>query len=348
MNSDYYLWKNAHTYPDNEAVICMKRRITYEELHQLVHQFACSLREKGVDEGNKVVLLMPNVLEFVVTYFAIQRLGAIIVPISAKLTTEEVRYIMNHSNASAIIVHDLLFHTAEQLDFSGLKVKTGTATKDWESYEQLIDIDIASDIKCTLKEDDEASILYTSGTTGRPKGVLFSYRNILTVAQMMCVEMEMKPESRVLLMMPLSHSAPLHLFLMGGMIAGATLVLTPMFSPELLIETVEKEQTTHFFGAPVVYTLTAQLPQLKKANLTSMKWWVYGGAGLSKEEVEYIQSVFQTKDLVCVYGLTEAGPSGSLLLKEEHETNPGSIGKRASLHTELRIVDDNGKDVGVN
>lgn len=348
MNSDQLLQRNAFKYPNNEAVICMGRRVTYEALNQQVNQFAHSLRESGVKQGNKVVLFMPNVLEFVVSYYAVQRLGGIIVPISAKLTTEEVNYVVDHSNASAFIGHELLFAIAEHIDFSGLKIKTGTAATGWESYERLVNREVTSDIICTLTDDDEASILYTSGTTGRPKGVLFSYRNILTVAQMICVEMEMKPESRVLLMMPLSHSAPLHLFLMGGMIVGATFVLTPTFTPELLIETVEKEQTTHFFGAPVAYLLAAQLPQIKEADLSSMKWWVYGGSGLSKEEVQHVQAALQTKDLVCVYGLTEAGPSGSLLLKEEHETNPGSIGRRAPLHTELRIVNDAGVDVDTN
>ena len=122
-----------------------------------------------------------------------------------------------------------------------------------------------SPIECNLPDSSESTILYTSGTTGKPKGVLFSYKNILTVAQMICVEMEIKPESRLLIMMPLSHSAPLHLFFMAGLIVGATSVLTPTFTPDLLIDTVEQEKTTHFFGAPVVYLLTAKHPKMETA-----------------------------------------------------------------------------------
>src|SRR5699024_3049368 len=175
------------------------------------------------------------------------------------------------------------------------------------SFEFLLQVGSDQEIRCPLRDDDPSTILYTSGTTGKPKGVLFSYRNILTVAQMICVEMEMKPESRVLLMMPLSHSAPLHLFFMGGIVVGATLVLTPTFSPDLLIDTVEKEKTTHFFGAPVAYLLTAKLPQLQTADLSSMKWWIYGGASLSTNEVKLMKQAFRSDDFVCVYGLTEAG-----------------------------------------
>lgn len=87
---------------------------------------------------------------------------------------------------------------------------------------------------------------------------------------MIAVEMEVKPESRILLMMPLTHSAPLHLFLMAGVLVGSTNVLTPTFTPDLFIDSIEKEKTTHFFGAPVAYLLTAQLPRLHSADLSSM------------------------------------------------------------------------------
>lgn len=345
MNSSILLARNANKYPHQEAVVCLSKRVSYVELNNCVNKFASSLQANGIQAGDKVILFMPNVLEFAISYFAVQRIGAIVVPINAKLTLKEVNYIVDHSNASAIIAHELLFNTIKELENPKLKIKTGEAESDWLAFEFLLQVGSDEAIRCPAKEDDPSTILYTSGTTGRPKGVLFSYRNILTVAQMICVEMEMKPESRVLLMMPLSHSAPLHLFFMGGMIVGATLVLTPTFSPELLIDTAEKEKATHFFGAPVAYLLTAKLPQLQTADLSSMKWWVYGGSSLSTDEARYIQKAFRSDDFVCVYGLTEAGPSGSLLTKEEHHLKAGSIGKRAPLHTELRIVDDEGNDV---
>src|SRR5690606_18969540 len=194
---------------------------------------------------------MPNVLEFAISYFAVQRIGAIVVPISAKLTLKEVTYIVDHSNASAIITHELLFNTVNELEKPILKIKSGKPVDDWFSFEFLLQVGSDQEIRCPLRDDDPSTILYTSGTTGKPKGVLFSYRNILTVAQMICVEMEMKPESRVLLMMPLSHSAPLHLFFMGGIVVGATLVLTLTFRPDLLIDTLEKDKKSNIFEVTV-------------------------------------------------------------------------------------------------
>lgn len=162
---------------------------------------------------------------------------------------------------------------------------------------------------------------------------------------MMAIEMEMKPESRMLHLMPLSHSAPLHLFLVGGTYVGATHIIASTFTPDLLLKLVHEEKATHFFGAPVAYLLTANHPKLNEYDLSSMKYWVYGGAPLASQEVKFIQEKFKTDRLYCVYGLTEAGPTGTLLLPEEHKEKDGSIGKRAALNTEIKIVNAKGEEV---
>ncbi|MFC9540970.1 class I adenylate-forming enzyme family protein [Lysinibacillus sp. NPDC056959] len=347
MNSSNLLARNARKYPMSEAVVCQGRRVTYRDLDEQVTRFSHALVEQGVRQGDKVIIFMPNVVEFVVSYFAIQRIGAIVVPVNAKFTLQEVEYVARHADAKAILVHEAIFAVVENITVVPLKIKTGQEYAGWLNYETLIEHASTQTIDCQLNEDDVSTILYTSGTTGKPKGVLFSYRNILSVAQMIAVEMEVKPESRILLMMPLTHSAPLHLFLMAGVLVGSTNVLTPTFTPDLFIDSIEQERTTHFFGAPVAYLLTAQLPRLQTADLSSMKWWAYGGAPLSQNEVRHLQKAFRTENLTCVYGLTEAGPNGSILLGEEHATKAGSVGRRAPLGAELRIINDIGEDVSV-
>lgn len=346
MNSSNLLARNARKYPNQEAVICHGRRVTYKTLDEQVTRLSHALLSKGIKQQDKVILFMPNVLEFVVSYFAVQRIGAIVVPVNAKFTLSEVEYVAEHAEAKAILAHEAIFAAVESISNIEMKIKTGQAVEGWESYSTLIENANNTPIDCQLNEDDLSTILYTSGTTGKPKGVLFSYRNILAVAQMIAIEMEVKPESRILLMMPLTHSAPLHLFLMSSMLVGATSVLTPTFTPDLLIDSVENERTTHFFGAPVAYLLTASHPRLQSADLSSMKWWVYGGAPLSESEIRQIEKAFNA-ELTCVYGLTEAGPSGSLLFAHEHKEKAGSVGKRAPFGTELRIVNELGEDVAI-
>ncbi|WP_040227309.1 class I adenylate-forming enzyme family protein [Bhargavaea cecembensis] len=345
MNSSEMLALNGRKYADGEAVVGMGRRVTWKELDRETDRLAGALKERGIGEGDKVALFMPNVPEFVTAYFAVQRVGAIVVPLNVKLAGAELEYILSDADAAGIIAHELVFGAVRGITGPKVKIKTGEPEAGWESFADVLAGGPDEPVACDLPDEAESTILYTSGTTGKPKGVLFSYKNIHTVSSMICTEFEMKPESRLLIMMPLSHSAPLHLFLMAGVTVGATLVLTPTFTPDLLLDTVEKERTTHFFGAPVAYLLTAGHPGIGEADLSSMKWWIYGSAPLSAPEVRKVQQAFRTDNLVCVYGLTEAGPSGTLMLGPEHAEKAGSIGRRAALYTEIRIVDDEGKDV---
>lgn len=183
-------------------------------------------------------------------------------------------------------------------------------------------------------------ILYTSGTTGRPKGVRFSHRNLLTVGTMIAIEFGVNRESRILHMMPLSHSAPLHLMFVSAFIVGASHVFHPAFAPDLFLRLAEQERITHFFGAPVAYLLSMQDPTFNQRDLSSAKYWLYGGAPLSKTQADAIAEGFGKDKLVSVYGLTEAGPSGTLMHHQDHHEKSGSIGRRGALFTEIEIVDE--------
>lgn len=347
MNIPNLLAHQSRKFPNHEGIATPYESISYLEWHLAVNQLADSFRKLGVEKGDKVVLHMPNTKEFLYAYFAVQRLGALIVPINAKLVQQEVIYILEHSDAKVFITHDLLFNQVKGLPKLDdlLYIKTGETIDHWLSFEKLLSKGSPDEITCGLTEDDEASILYTSGTTGDPKGVIYTYRNILTVATMICIEMTMKPDSRILHMMPLSHSAPLHLFLIAGTYVGATHVLVPTFTPDLLLETVSTQKTTHFFGAPVAYLATGKHPNINSYDLSSMEYWVYGGAPLAQQEVNFVKDKFSGGSLMCVYGLTEAGPSGTLLRFGDHDTKAGSIGNRAALNCEIRLVNENGVNV---
>jgi len=347
VNISKLLAHQASKNPNHEGIVTESDRITYAKWNSLVNQLADSFRKLGVTKGDKVILHMPNTKEFLYTYFAVHRLGAIIVPINAKLVHQEIMYILKQSDAKVFVTHEAVFEQVKDLpqEANLLYIKTGKELGDWYSFEALLAAGSPEEIPCDLTEEDEASILYTSGTTGNPKGVLFTNRNILTVATMICIEMTMKPKSRILHMMPLSHSAPLHLFLIAGTYVGATHVLAPTFSPELLLKKVDKEKITHFFGAPVAYLTTTKHPDINQYDLTSMEYWVYGGAPLSQHDVRFVKDAFSTDRLMCVYGPTEAGPNGTLLEFDAQDTKAGSIGNRSALQCEIRVVDESGSEV---
>ncbi|NIK11838.1 class I adenylate-forming enzyme family protein [Alkalibacillus almallahensis] len=346
MNLSELLAHQARKFPEHEALVAQQSRFSYKQWDDSVNAIANKLTQLGFQPGDKLIIHMPNVPEFMMLYIAVIRLKGIVIPINAKLTQPEMQYIIDHSEATYFATHELLFDEAKGLaDENSLTwIKTGDAHGKWMSFAELLEGD-PTPVTCDATEDDQASILYTSGTTGNPKGVVFTHRSILTVATMICIEMPMNKDSRVLHMMPLSHSAPLHLFMAAGLYVGATHVLAPTFTPDLLLQMVSQEKVTHFFGAPVAYLMTAKHPEVSQYDLSSMEYWVYGGAPLGANEVRFVQKAFDTDRLMCVYGLTEAGPNGTLLLPEEHDEKAGSIGSRAALNCEIRLVDENGQDV---
>ncbi|WP_027965220.1 class I adenylate-forming enzyme family protein [Halalkalibacillus halophilus] len=346
MNLSQLLYEQAEKRPNQEAIVSGGERITYQEWNQNVNRVANALKKSGFQHGDKLIIHLPNVSEFMYLYLAAIRLKGLAIPVNAKLTTPELQFILNHSEAKFFATHELLFEQAEELASTNNLTcfKTGEASGEWRSFNELLqgnDSEVVNDGPVT----DEASILYTSGTTGESKGVLFTHENIITVGSMICEEMNVNASSKLLHMMPLSHSAPLHLFMVAGLYQGSTHVLAPTFTPDLLLETVSKEKTTHFFGAPVAYLMTAKHPEIDNYDLSSMEYWVYGGAPLGSNEVQFVKKQFQTDRLVCVYGLTEAGPNGTLLEADEHKEKAGSIGKRPAKYCEIRLVNEDGEDV---
>lgn len=352
MNLSYLLNMDARKYPDKEALVMGEQRLTYQAFNSQVNHLANVLQQKGLQRADKVVLIMPNVPEFAISYFAIIRAGGIAVPIAATLKEQEIAYIVGDCQPRGLLSHEALMANVQNipdqfpLDFA---IKTGEEKAAWQSWQNVMQTPFKSSPHYfkpdTLTDDDPIDILYTSGTTGHPKGVRFSHRNVLTVAQLTAIEFEMNEDSHPLHMMPLSHSAPLHLVFAAGIVVGATHIFSASFKAELLLKLTETERVTHFFGAPVAYLLSLQEENFSQYDLSSGKYWIYGGAPLSPAMSENVEKGFGRDKLVCVYGLTEAGPSGSLLHHRDHPEKAGSIGNRAALFTELDIVDDHDQPV---
>ncbi|MGI0153859.1 MULTISPECIES: class I adenylate-forming enzyme family protein [Idiomarina] len=354
-----YVARNARKYPNQEAVIDGQLRATWQQLDNDVDRCARYLVcQHQISAGDRVCLVLPNTYTFVVAYFAIQRIGAIVAPINVKLTASELNYIFTDADARLVITCDLTStHALAACRDLGINSLVINQMPEFLASQPIAHTlppgpsDSAQDPLQPLATDavlTAATLLYTSGTTGRPKGVLFHHQALLFVGMMFATEMHYGPDSRLLSLMPFTHSAPLNLTLVGGTIMGSTHVIAPTFTPELLLQLVAQERTTHFFGAPVAYLMTAQHPAIKTADLTSMSHWIYGGGPLAAEHAKQVQEAFGSDQFYCVYGLTEAGPTGSFLRPEEHASKAGSVGRRAAAFTEMRIINSDGKIAAVN
>ncbi|MBM7647718.1 feruloyl-CoA synthase [Bacillus ectoiniformans] len=340
MNIGYYLSLNSRRIGEKPAIYCDQKMYTYKELNDEVNSLANGLLQLGISKGEKVALLMKNSDQFVIAFYAAAKIGAVIVPINFRLVASEVHYILGQSDSSAVIYDEEFREIAKEASV-GIDSVRYLIVNGWESEGERSITSLLSgqlkEPKVTVTWEDDLEILYTSGTTGRPKGALFDHRRILNVNMAIAVGLRMHAEDRLLHLAPLFHSAQLNLFLITGIYLGATHVIHREFEPVTTLEAIEKHRITLFFGVPAMYNFLLQVP--KNYELSSVERCAYGAAPMAPELIRKSMEMFQTDKFYNLCGLTEAGPGGILLLPHEHQTKMGSGGKAFAL-TEARVINE--------
>ncbi|WP_027364087.1 long-chain-fatty-acid--CoA ligase [Desulfotruncus alcoholivorax] len=344
------LARNARRHPIKEALVYGDKRYTYAELNLEVNRLANALLVLGLSKGEKVALMMQNSDRYIIAFMAAMKVGAVVVPVNFRLATPEVEYIINHSDSVVFFFDPEYDQMVASLKgkITGVRqlISAGQSENSAEAMEwdDLMTNASTSEPGVLVEEWDDCEILYTSGTTGRPKGALFDHHRILHVGMVMVVHMGVNPGDRLLHLAPLFHSAQLNLFLVSGMYVGATHVVLRVFEPNTVLETLEKEKITLFFGVPTMYNFMLQVPDFESFNLGSVTRYGYGAAPMPAELVRQALTKFSTDQFYNLCGLTEGGPGGILLGPEDQLRKPGSGGK-AIISTEARVVDDAGNDI---
>lgn len=340
------LARNARRDPNRLALRCDNREYTYGELNNAVNRLANGLLKLGVKKGDKVALMMKNSDTYVIAFVAAAKVGAVLVPMNFRLTTPEIAYILHHSDAILAIIdaeYGKLVAEAQSsspqlshvIEYGGMPQEHHYAWDEIESHS-------AGEPEIPLSEYDDFEILYTSGTTGRPKGALFDYHRIFQVGVGASAILQLHPDDRLLHVAPLYHSAQLNLFLLPGLFLGCSHIIHTQFDPVRVLEDIEHYGISLFFGVPTMYSYLLQVPG--EFDLSSVTRCGYGAAPMAPELVKRSQKLFKTDRFFNLCGLTEAGPGGVYLSPEDHVEKLGASGK-AMLQTEVRLVDFNDEDV---
>lgn len=348
LNLGMTLARNARQIPEKKAVIFGEKSYTYKQLNQKVNQLANGLVASQIKKGEKIAILMKNSDQFVIVFYAIMKVGAIAVPINFRLATAEVRYILEDSDASVLFFDEPYTSLVSQVTENNKNIKLQVCAGNKIEKNQLtmnaISNDNVSEPFVEVLESDVAEILYTSGTTGNPKGALFDHHRILYVAFTSAIMMKMGPEDNLLHVAPLFHSAQLNLFMITGTLLGSTQVIQQDFHPVHVLQAMEQHKITLFFAVPTMYNFLLQVPNYEKYDLSSVKRCGYGAAPMPTALLQQVMKLFRHEQFFNMCGLTEAGPGGVLLLPDEHKTKMGAGGK-AMLCTEVRVVNERGEDV---
>lgn len=354
-----FIKRSAFVYPEKTAVIHGDQRITYREFGERVNRLASALKGRGLEKGGRVAVLLPNIPPMLDAHFGVLLAGGMIVPINFRLAPAEIEYILNHSGATVLICDsefaDLVRPVRDNLE----TVKHFIDVNDDTSFEGLGGTDYDAFLQEGSPEEfpwqiedelEEITINYTSGTTGRPKGVVFTHRGAYLNAINEVMETHQTPDSVYLWTLPMFHCNG-WCFTWGVTALGATHVCLRKFEPADVWPLVDKEDVTHFNGAPVVLIALMNDPG-RPEKLDRPLTITTAGAPPSPTIIEQVQAI--GAKIIHVYGLTETyGPTTICApqpdWKDKPSTEQGQLLARQGvayvMSDPIRVVDDNMNDV---
>jgi fatty-acyl-CoA synthase len=329
------------------VVVPTGERFTYRELNERAARCARSwTSELGLAKGDRVALLSNNRLEFLDCFFAAAKSGVIVVPLNTRLTPHELAAIVRDAGARVLIYAGAFGDTVREL--RGL-----VSVERWIALDNPVD---SSDLRfaevlarstvrgprSTVSPEDVCCLLYTSGTTGRPKGVMIPHRMVAWNAYNTAMCWQLREDDVAPIFTPLYHAGGLAVFLLPIFATGGTIVLHAGFDTGEIWRTIERERCTVVFGVPTIYKMLMDAPEFARADLSSVRWLISGGAPLPL----YIIEAYQRRGVVFKqgYGLTEVGVNCFSMTVEQSVEKKGSIGK-PMMFTEARLVDGDGREV---
>ncbi len=353
----HLLEERAEEYPDKEAIIFGDRRITYKELNREADQLAKFLRSRGVGKGDKVAIWLTNNPEWIVAWFAIPKIGAVVVPTDPWYKSSEIEYMFGDSNTKAVITTersgrynylDILEEVGPSLeDLSTIVLLEGESSViDTISYKEAIKQGQGDSQALTedLDPDDVTFILYTSGTTGKPKGVQLTHHQILKNAHDQGEILQATHEDKLVIPVPFSHCFGNVMSITLSVVFGCTMIPLEEFHPKKVLELVEKEKATMLHGVPTMFIRELEHFHKGGYDTSSLRTGIMAGSSCP---VETMKSMIN--DLGCnvsiTYGLTEASPGVTMTRFDDSVEDRVETVGRVMPDQEIRVVDDQGNDL---
>jgi acyl-CoA synthetase (AMP-forming)/AMP-acid ligase II len=350
-NIGSHLTKRSKISSNKEAFVEFEkqRRFTFLALNKRCNKTANALLSLGVKPGDRVATLCKNGIEFVESYFALAKIGAVMVPVNWRLVANEANYILTDAGATVLLFdtdfNQLVGQVKDKNSSIEHYVSIGASRPSYASdYDELTENSDDNEPAIGGGDDDLLFIMYTSGTTGHPKGVMHSHNNMLWAEFTSLVTSDMQNEDRFLMPMPMFHVGTL-IPVSQLVHRGATGVIMRELELPEMFKAIEQEKITITMSVPALLQFMLMTPEFEKTDMSSIRWIATGAApvpvSLLKEYEALGIMIYQA------YGLTESCGPGTLLLPGDGEGKVGSCGK-PQMHTEARIVRADGSDVAGN
>ncbi len=341
--------RHTEAAPERECLIAGTRRLTYGQVHADARALANAFAARGIGPGDRVAIELPNGPEWGIVCVAAARLGAVLVPVNPSLGYHELKYQLRHAEARALVAgetvcgveyRELGEDAARELpDLKYLAI----VGPDDQWYDDRL-VQFASLVRgghrlpepaLHQREDDPLTILYTSGTLGKPKGVVLTHRNLVFAAQRVAEVLGIQPTDRVLGAVPQFTVFGMQV-LLGTLISGATLVLEPSFAPAATLRLIESERVTVCHGVPTMFQLLMRDPSFGSRNLTTVRTGIVAGSPVSPDLVRQIR---RWNNVQIAYGLTETGPTVAITRPEDSPDRRERTVGRPIAGVQVRVVD---------
>jgi len=335
----------AERQPEREALVCGTDRYTWRALDVCVGRVAAGLAARGVGKGDRVALLLGNCSEFVITWFAAMRLGAIVVPLSIREQSAEIAYVLNHCGARVIVLDAAL---ATRLPEPALvptlqhRVFVGRSdpAESFAGLQQAGERHTAD----AVSEEDTLAIVYTSGTTGRPKGAMLTHLGVIHSAMHYVSSLNLTTEDRCVAAVPLSHVTGIVAMVATMLCCGGTLIILPEFKARSFLQLAAQERMTYTLLVPAMYNLCLLQPDVEKYDLSAWRIGGYGGALMPPAALERIAARWPSLRLANAYGATETS-SPSTILPPQHVREHGNSVGFAVACADIAVMDEQGREV---
>ncbi|MDG4858664.1 long-chain fatty acid--CoA ligase [Streptomyces sp. T-3] len=337
--------RRARKTPHRTALIHDGEEITYGELHLHVTQLAHALRELGVRRGDRVGYLGPNHPSFLETLFATGAVGAVFVPLNTRLAGPEIAHQLNDSGVTVLVhapTHTELVDSIRSTTGVRVHVALAGPSPGAVGYDEIMRQAPGHPIDEPVAPDDLCLIMYTSGTTGRPKGAALTHANLTWNAVNVLVDTDLITDEIALVSAPMFHTAGLNMLTLPVLLKGGSCVLVPSFDADGTLDLIERHRVTFMFGVPTMFNQLTQSPRWHDADLSSIRLLTCGGSPVPPSLID----TYAARGLTFLqgYGMTEAAP-GTLFLDAAHAVSKAGSAGVPHFFSDVRVVGPDGADV---
>ncbi len=344
----HFLENSAEKYPNKEAVWHKDLWTSFMDIEQNANRIANFLIKNGISRGDRIGLLMENSINYIISYFAILKAGAVVVAINNEVTSDNLLFYLNNSESCAIIAGNRFspllptLSQAHTVRFIISDTSLADPPRIAYSLEDIFQTEKTQRPEVSTISLDLASIVYTSGSTGKPKGVMLSHQNLSDNTISISKYLKLTPEDRIMVVLPLYYIYGSSLLTTHFYCGGSVAIDNRFMFPNLVIEAMKRVQATGFAGVPSTYMILLNKSSIRQSKLESLRYVTQAGGSMPPQLQLQVAETFAPAKLYVMYGTTEAAPRLTYLEPEMLSLKLGSIGK-AIPNVEVIIADEHGR-----